>query len=203
MATNTRQSGGFGLTNTTTIDGEKLVQPRVGFNYQFDTELRTQLRGGFGLFQGSAPGVWISNSFSNPGGLAIAYSAQNGTGATFDPNNPLIPTTTNAAQLVNFLSDDFQQPTVWKMNLAFDKELPWWGLVAGFEYLKTSTEKGVEFKNLNLGAPSGVLPDGRNSYFANTTPANFLNNRTPTTRVNRNTAFTDVILLENTDYNKS
>eukprot|EP01031_Cornospumella_fuschlensis_P020824 gene20824-25528_t len=55
-ATNLRQTGGFGYNNAYTLDGQKIVQPRVGFNYQFDAvdKLKTQLRGGFGLFMGSA-----------------------------------------------------------------------------------------------------------------------------------------------------
>ncbi len=189
----------FGYDNTDIPDGSYTVQPRFGFNYTFDTELRTQLRGGVGLFQGSAPGVWISNSFSNPGGLAIAYSATNGSGVNFDPNNPFIPTTVNAAQLVNFLDPDFEQPTVWKWNLAFEKELPWWGLVAGAEAIRTDTRNGVVFNHLNLGAPVGVLPDGREYYYANVNPASFNNNASPANRQNRNRAYTDVILLSNTE----
>src|SRR5690606_30557133 len=57
----------YGLDNTVTMDGKKLVQPRFGFNYTFDTERPTQLRGGFGLFQGASANVWIGNSFQNAG----------------------------------------------------------------------------------------------------------------------------------------
>lgn len=193
----------FGYDNTATPDGETAFQPRFGFNYAFDTERLTQLRGGFGLFQGSAPGVWVSNSFSNPGGLAVAYSAQNGTGVDFDPNDPLIPSTTNPAQLVNFLADDFQQPTVWKANLAFERELPWWGLIGGVELLLSEAKDAVKFTHLNLGDPTGVLPDGRYTYYANNTPASFNNNASPNNRNNRNRNFTDVILLENTGKGKA
>lgn len=189
----------FGYDNSDVPDGTTTPQPRFGFNYQFDTERQTQLRGGFGLFAGSAPGVWVSNSYSNPGGLAIAYAVQNGTGVSFDPNNPLIPATSNPAQLINFLEPDFEQPTVWKGNLAFEHELPWWGMVGGVEWLVTSTEKGVHFEHLNLGNPTAILPDGRLGFFANYDPANFANNRTPSNRQNRNRAFTDAILLRNTD----
>lgn len=193
----------FGYDNTDLPDGEITVQPRVGFNYNFESERMSQLRGGFGLFQGSAPGVWVSNSFSNPGGLATAYNVNNGSGVSFDPNNPLIPATSNPAQLVNFLDSDFDQPTVWKSNLAFDKELPWWGLIGSIEAIVTNTQKGVQFQHLNLGAPVGFMPDGREYYFANVNPASFNNNATPSTRQNRNRAYTDVILLSNTDSGKS
>ena len=189
----------FGYDNTDLPDGQNTVQPRVGFNYAFESDRLTQLRGGFGLFQGSAPGVWISNSYSNPGGLATAYNVNNGTGVSFDPNNPLIPSTSNPAQLVNFLDPDFQQPTVWKANLAFEHQLPWWDLIAGIEGIRTNTEKGVQFTHLNLGNPVGVLPDGRQYFFANVNPASFNNGATPSTRQNRNRAYTDVLLLSNTD----
>jgi outer membrane receptor protein involved in Fe transport len=66
-ATGVRQSGGFGLDNSVTLDGSTLVQPRLGFNWNLDTERRTQLRGGVGLFQGAAANVWLSNPFSNTG----------------------------------------------------------------------------------------------------------------------------------------
>jgi hypothetical protein len=196
---NSAAEAAFGFDNSDVPDGEHTFQPRVGFNYTFDSERRTQLRGGFGLFQGSAPGVWISNSFSNPGGLARSYDVRNGSGVSFDPNNPLIPATVNAAQLVNFLSPDFEQPTVWKYNLAFERELPWWGLVGGVEAVVTDTRKAVLFSHLNLGTPVGQLPDGRDYFFANVLPANFANNAAPATRQNRNRNFTDAILLSNTD----
>ena len=189
----------FGVDNTNSVDGQTTAQPRFGFNYQFDSDVRMQLRGGFGLFQGSAPGVWISNSFSNPGGLARAYDVSNGTGISVDPNNPLIPAATQPAQLINFLSEDFQQPTVWKANLAFERELPWWGLIGSIEYLTTNVQKGVVFSDLNLGGVTAILPDGRNSYYANNLPASFLLNRTPANRSRRNTAFTNAILLSNTN----
>src|SRR6185437_11048296 len=34
-------TGGFGRTNQTTINGNRVVQPRASFNYNFDTELAT------------------------------------------------------------------------------------------------------------------------------------------------------------------
>src|SRR5450830_1262125 len=54
-----RQTGGFGLDNTNTFDGQKLWQPRFGFNYSLESARRTQVRGGVGLFQGSAMAVWL------------------------------------------------------------------------------------------------------------------------------------------------
>ena len=33
----TRNTGGFGLDNTATIDGQELLQPRLGFNYALDS----------------------------------------------------------------------------------------------------------------------------------------------------------------------
>ncbi|GGY50155.1 TonB-dependent receptor [Pseudoduganella albidiflava] len=62
-----RVTGGFGINNTNTLDGQKLWQPRVGFNYNFDTARRTQIRGGAGLFQGAAMSVWLGNPFQNAG----------------------------------------------------------------------------------------------------------------------------------------
>src|SRR5690606_22962383 len=53
----------YGYDNTYVPDS-KLVQPRVGFNYTFDSERPTQLRGGVGLFGGAAPNVWLSGAYS-------------------------------------------------------------------------------------------------------------------------------------------
>lgn len=174
VATNTRQTGGFGYDNTLTPDGNNVWQPRVGFNYKFDTARPTQLRGGAGLFQGAAATVWVSNIFSNPG-TATRMISCGGSSSTRCPTtdgtfvaNPdaqkAVPGTVPAAN-VDLLSPDLKQPSIWKGNLAFEHELPWYGLVFGAEYLGTKNKDGIFYQNLNLGPATKVGTDGRQLFW--------------------------------------
>ncbi|MFZ6800514.1 carboxypeptidase regulatory-like domain-containing protein [Undibacterium sp. Di24W] len=174
-ATNVRQSGGFGLDNTQTIDGQNLFQPRFGFNYSLESARLTQVRGGLGLFQGAAANVWLANPFSNTGvatrvigcgtsGFA-ACPTVDGTFSmdpTKQPTN--FPGSTPAAN-VDFLQPGLGQPAVWKGNLAFDHQLPWFGLVFGAEYLNTTNKQGIYYENLNLGTPTQTGTDGRQLFY--------------------------------------
>ncbi len=170
-----RQSGGFGLDNTKTIDGDKLFQPRAGFNYTFDSARPMQVRGGVGLFQGAAATVWISNAYSNTGiatrvvGCGTSgFGACPVTGGIFSPD-PTAQITNFAgaapAANVDFLQPGLGQPSVWKANLAFEHELPWAGIVASAELLQSSTNTGIYYQHLNLGAPTKIGTDGRELYY--------------------------------------
>ena len=175
-ATNTRQTGGFGLDNSVTLNGAQLVQPRLGFNWNLGgkDERRMQLRGGLGLFQGAAATVWLSNPYSNTGvamrtiGCGGNFAACNPAGGVFNANPKNQPTnfpgTTPAANL-DFIEPGMNQPSVWKANLAFDTELPWYGLNAGAEWLHTKTHQGLYYKHLNLGTVTKTGVDGRDLYY--------------------------------------
>ncbi len=174
-ATGARQTGGFGLDNTYTLDGETLVQPRFGFNYALDAanKKKAQIRGGFGLFQGAAANVWLSNPYSNTGvstrivGCGGSFAACTNA-ATFSGNPNAqpgnLPGNTPAAN-VDFLSPALKQPSVWKLNLAVDAELPWYGLVAGAEFLHTRVDQGIYYRHLNLGGPTRKGSDGRDLFY--------------------------------------
>jgi hypothetical protein len=54
-----------GIRNDANIDGLDILMPRIGFTWGVRDDL--QLRGGFGLYSGGNPTVWLSNSFSNDG----------------------------------------------------------------------------------------------------------------------------------------
>lgn len=174
-ATNKRQSGGFGYDNTNTLDGQQLVQPRFSFNYTFDPveNRKFQVRGGAGLFQGSAANVWLINPFQNTG-VAIATYTCASTGTSIcpsdlilrtDPLNQPVISGTPPAPAVDFIAPGVSQPSVWKTNLAFDKELPWFGLVAGAEWLHTDVKQGLYYKHLNLGPATATAPDGRQMFW--------------------------------------
>ena len=221
-------SAAFGYDNTHTVDGERLVQPRIGFNYAFDPvdQRKSQLRGGMGLFQGAAATVWFANPFQNTGMVLNDYECalNRCTGlnsVTYNPDPTKQPTlSTSARQNVDFLAPGVSQPSVWKLNLAFDTELPWHGLVAGAEWLHTKTKQGLAYRHLNLGAPTGTTPDGREVYWnakgqssdcwttgavapvttglcgnglAGSNAATLAN-----TRANRNNSFNDVTVVEAT-----
>jgi hypothetical protein len=172
-ATGGRATGGFGLDNTVTFDGASLFQPRFGFNWQLPFERKTQLRGGVGLFQGAVPTVWFSNAFSNTGvstrvvGCGGAFTACSATGGVFsiDPDKQPTPAGNTPAANVDFLQSGISQPAVWKANLSFEHQLPWFGLVAGVEYLYTKTNTALYYQNLNLGAPTRAGTDGRQLFY--------------------------------------
>ena len=55
---------------------------------------------------------------------------------------------------VNVIAEDFELPSVWKANLAFDHELPFWGVVSTVELLLTDVENALFYRTLNIGAGS-------------------------------------------------
>jgi hypothetical protein len=175
IATNKRQSGGFGLDNTVTIDGQKLLQPRFGFNYKLTEAKNMQVRGGAGLFQGAAASVWLSNPFSNPGVATRVVSCSTTStptcpvgGGLFNPNPDAQSTSVSGAtpaSNVDFLDPSLKQPSIWKANLAFDTELPWMGLVFGAEYLALKNKDSINYENLNLGNSTRIGPDGRQMFW--------------------------------------
>ena len=219
--TGVRQSGGFGYDNTHTLDGEKLVQPRFGFNYDLGAQgkRRSQLRGGFGLFQGSAANVWLTNPFQTTGAAVTTLSCAS-TGNSicppdlrinFDPLNQPTITGVPPAPAVDFIAPGVSQPAVWKANLAWDTELPWFGMVFGAEILHTDVKQGLYYKHLNLGAATAFAPDGRDLYWNAggrnaacwtgstapiTTGACSTGVNRPTTRALSNSSFANVTLID-------
>ena len=176
-----RNSGGFGMDNTETLDGNTLAQPRLGFNWNLGgEELRQQMRGGFGLFQGAAANVWLSNPFTNTGIAVASYTCASYTSCAtagsngqviFNPNPANQPkiTATPPAPNIDFLSPNLEQPSVWKANLAFESELPALpvvgGLVASVEWLHTKTNSGIYYQHLNLGGATRTGTDGRQLFY--------------------------------------
>ena len=214
----------YGYDNTVVPD-DKLVQPRFGFNYTFDSERPTQLRGGVGLFGGAAPNVWLSGAYSNTGLNYVEYTLSN-PGAIFTPevNPPFIPDSANnpacnpiptlascARHNVDIIEPGLKLPSVWKANLAFDTELPWYGIVASAEALFTKVNDGIYVERLDLYNAAGEGPtaygqDGRPLYWnpAGLNPANAgrygidPGTNGAATKYNRPNGVGDVLLIRNT-----
>ena len=77
----------YGFSNTNTLDGEGLLQPRFGFTWDATDTL--SVRGGIGLFSGGNPNVWLSNTYSNNNVLQFgqrgrSFGYTDGTRSLFD-----------------------------------------------------------------------------------------------------------------------
>ncbi|MEW6982996.1 carboxypeptidase regulatory-like domain-containing protein [Colwelliaceae bacterium 6471] len=130
----------YGYSNTETLDGKSLVQPRFGFNWRVEDNL--EIRGGFGLYSGGNPNVWISNSYSNdgitnidtyrrdtpllnPDGTPIAGLFSGSGRPIFDPlQDQVDEVTANSPSLgnepsVNAIAEGFDVPSEWKYSLGF------------------------------------------------------------------------------------
>jgi len=192
----------FGYANNYTIgSSNRVVEPRLSFNYTFDSSYKTQLRGGAGLFQTSPPTVWMTNPFQNNGITLTQYTSFAPSTAPFsaDPFQQNIPAGGGAGS-IDTIAKDFRLPTVWKASLALDRELPWWGLVASAEYEHIKVRDGILYQAVNFGAPTGTLPDGREEFWK--TPGEAP--KTADAQANRNTAFSSSsTLLTNTHKGKS
>ncbi|SRR5579883_2890160 len=165
--------GGFGIQNNATISGNGVIEPRLSFNYAFDTKYKTQLRGGIGVSEAVVPGVWLSNPYTNNGVTLTSATSKSG---QFNPNpyTQQLPKGTPPTPEVDVTDPDFKLPTALKASLGFDRELPW-GFLFSADYIHLQTQNGLFYENLNYGTPTGTMPDGRTSYW-NPTATTICNN---------------------------
>lgn len=155
------------------LDGRDLIMPRISARWT-PTD-NTTVTGGFGLFAGGEPKVWISNAFQGKTGSA----SQSGVAlANLDvPQNLLDAVAAQDGTVIDVIANDFEIPADWKASIRVDHEFDanWFGLnlgegyVASAQYLLTVPQNNFIWTNLaqtELAAalPTGVAPDGRTIY---------------------------------------
>ena len=110
-----------------------LWSPRVGFNWDVNSDKTLQVRGGTGIFTGPPAYVWISNQIGNNGvltGFERLDSRDNAPllNRPFNPDpdhyKPTDVTGDPADRYQLALTDpDFKFPQVWRTNIAVDKKI--------------------------------------------------------------------------------
>ncbi|WP_300377130.1 TonB-dependent receptor [Henriciella sp.] len=132
----------YGFSNSETLDGRDLFQPRFAFNYDHSDTLSFQ--GGVGLYSGGDPNVWLSNNYSANNVLQFgqrgrSFGYTDGTRSLFDPgvqytmcedgvpSGPGYCVPQELADAVaqgvgdnfeiNYLDPDFVIPSEWKFSL--------------------------------------------------------------------------------------
>ena len=203
-----------GLDNRETVD-ESLLQPRLGFNYTFDSVRPMQLRGGVGLFQGASPNVWLAGPYQNTG---LNFDEFNLSGANAPDFNPAVPPARPgiAAGTPNIVADivepGLRLPSIWKGNLAFEHELPWNGVIASAELLLTSNKQGLYMDRIDRGAPTFTGQDGREIFWnangrdpsrANPTTGMQNGQNGAFNRANRPAGIEQVVVIRNTGKGES
>ncbi|MGH8249842.1 MAG: TonB-dependent receptor [Steroidobacteraceae bacterium] len=169
---NANFTGRYGFNNLSTLDGRDLFMPRLGFNWQVTPE--TTFYGGWGLFGGGTPNVWVSNSFSVDG-VAVGR-----TDILRDDDNPLedalngvdgftIPqevldfhATQTGDGPVNALDPDFEIPSSYRWNLGVKRTLPW-DVEMTADLIISRVKDEVLWRDIRL-QQIGTAPDGRPIY---------------------------------------
>jgi outer membrane receptor for ferrienterochelin and colicin len=175
-----------GYSNTATLDGEGLLQPRLGFTYNVDEDL--SIRGGVGLYSGGNPNVWLSNNYSNDGfriaqlrETLIERDPPRGCGEGVDFRLDEIPTvgdgrpaydipeclydaiaTQNPNSSVNALDPKFKLPKNWKFAVGFSWTFADDYLING-DLLYTKAEDSAIIVGSTM-TQTGEAPDGRPIY---------------------------------------
>lgn len=180
----------FGRRNDRTIDGAYVLGPRGSFLLKLGEKDRTRLSGGAGVFQGRAPGVWLSNAYSNDGMSSAVATTVNGFSP--DPDNQPRGNPSSARQRVDLIDENFHLPTVARASLELERRFPWQNLTASAEYVYSYALESLAYKNLNL-LRTGTGPDGRAIYGSRTTSFGLTTNSQYAS-----SSFSDVYLLTNT-----
>jgi len=177
-------------------DANILWSPRVGINWDPNSNGAMQVRGGSGIFTGPPLYVWISNQIGNTGMLTGFDQFDNTTSRPFNPDpRHYWPAVTGAPATsfeLNVTDPDFKFPQVWRNNIAVDRRLPW-GLTATGEFIYNRDVNGIYYINANLPAAQTTFAgvDTRPRWTANR-----INNTAPN-------VITSAIVLKNQSVGRS
>jgi len=171
-----------GFTNALNFDGEDLLQPRLGLNWDVNQNL--SLRAGVGLFSGGNPNVWLSNNFSNDGITQVQLRegilediygrdfslfdiplGPDGTGRPgYDVPTDMIDELLNQQgdSGVNALDPNFKIPSSWKYSLGAT-----WNFMDNYQLiadlLYSDFQDSAIVRNTTAEV-TGTAPDGRPIY---------------------------------------
>jgi hypothetical protein len=170
---------------TDVVPSPLMWSPRAGINWSLgeNRAVRSQIRGGAGLFAGRPPYVWVSNEYANTGldftALSLPFAAANRVPFIADPFAQPANVGGAGRQTINLIDPRFRFPQVLRGNVAYDRDLGVLGLTGSAELLVSKTIDDAAYRNLNYVA-TGMAPDGRLTYSK------------------RDPALNDVVLLSNT-----
>lgn len=179
-----------GIRNDATVDGLDILMPRFGFTWGATENL--QIRGGFGLYSGGNPNVWISNSYSNDGITNVQTNLGNfsGSGSVLDGTIPItgpnpgfdVPqelydevaaTTADDASdsYIALIDPNFKQPSDWKVALGATYMLES-GVQMDFDWLHSRAVDSAMYVDLSqcvynesvLGHPSYDYCNGEDNF---------------------------------------
>lgn len=140
------------ITGGQAPDGQLMISPRLGFNYDLTGDRSSVLRGGLGIFTSRIPFVWPGAMFNNNGVTLGGVDAGDLEGPIeFIPDIQRQYTNENfsvPSGQVDLFTEDFRYPQVLRGNLAVDTELPG-GILATFEGVYTKTLNNVLYTNVN------------------------------------------------------
>lgn len=174
------------FSNRQNFDGESLLQPRFGFQWNVNDVL--SFHGGFGLFSGGNPNVWLGNNYQNDGFTQIQSSENDvgGIGAVtplnavplgidgngmpiFDAPQAIlnfIDGNTSGDSAVNAVDPGFTPPSNWKFALGGLYEFSisdWSPFSLAADLIYTQGEDSaliVDATHVQIG----TAPDGRPLY---------------------------------------
>lgn len=177
----------YGFDNRGNVDGISLFQPRVGFNYSYADNL--EFRGGFGLYSGGNPNVWISNAYSNDGVTNIGTRERDIPGFTNLFDTPLtgegrpiydipqamfdtVANTTGGDGNVNATDPNFEIPSEWKYAVGATYITPQ-DYVISADLMYTKRKDSAKVIDALLIETGNTLPDGRPEYASRLTERRF------------------------------
>jgi len=161
----------YGRRTDDVPSGNVQFSPRIGFNWNRSGDRLEQLRGGFGLFVGRPPFVWIGNAYQNSGtGLAQLSCVSTGAVPQFTSSTAATPPSVcaNGATAattgdIALLSSDLKFPQFARASLAYDRRFGhvWIGSI---EAMYTRAMSTFFYTNRALAGSQGLDRNGRVVY---------------------------------------
>jgi outer membrane receptor for ferrienterochelin and colicin len=157
-----------GFRNDYVFDGESILLPRIGLEYQLND--RTVVRAGVGQFGGGTPNVWISNGYAQDG---IRGNFRKSLRGAFDQLNGIpqalidIVSTVDANADVDAVKPGTELASVWKYNLGVEHDLDLGMLGMGDDWqlqgdvLITEVEDAYIWTEKRQALTGATAPDGR------------------------------------------
>ena len=164
----------YGFSNKQNLDGEGLVQPRLGINWQPREDI--EVRGGIGLYSGGNPNVWLGNNYQNNGvvqtqtqerGVDLFNTPHTGDGTPIwnVPQGQFndVANGVGAAGGINVLDPDFEVPSEWKYAIGATVYLDN-DYVLMADYLYTDVKNAAIISDITRERTGETAPDGRPIY---------------------------------------